>query len=247
MILFLSGLKKQRLASYWIQVWLGVLLTNLAFAAPPSHILATYDVSKSGMQVAQIEESYTRNPDGSYQLTSTARSVGLLAVFKPEKIISRSNGRITQQGLQPLAFDYERENDPARSSRAEFNWENGEVALIRQTTRNVLALPEGTQDRLSVMYQFIFLNLKHPSTLDFSLTNGNSLSQQHYAIAAGDMITTPAGKFKTLYLDNQSKAGESRTEIWLATQQHHLPCKMRITDANGDELIQILSKLVIEP
>ncbi|MDD2775312.1 MAG: DUF3108 domain-containing protein [Gallionella sp.] len=247
MILFLSGLKKQRLASYWIQVWLGVLLTNLAFAAPPSHIIATYDVAKSGMQVAQLEENYTRNSDGSYQLVSTARPVGMLAMFKPEKIIIRSSGRITQQGLQPLTFDYEREKDPARSSRAEFNWENGEVALIRQATRNVVALPDGTQDRLSAMYQFIFLNLKHQSTLDFSLTNGNSLSQQHYAIAAGDMITTPAGKFKTLYLDNQSKAGESRTEIWLATQQHQLPCKMRITDANGDELIQVLSKLVIEP
>jgi hypothetical protein len=247
MTLRFQCLGTKRFASYLMLLWLGALLTNLAFAAPPSHITATYDVAKSGMQVAQLEESYTRSPDGTYQLVSTARPVGLLAMFKPEKIIMRSNGRITAQGLRPLSFDYEREKDPARSSRAEFNWENGEVALIRQTTRNVLALPDGTQDRLSVMYQFMFVNLKHQSVLDFSLTNGNSLSQQHYVLAAGETIPTPAGEFKTLYLDSQSKAGESRTEIWLATQQHHLPCKMRITDANGDELIQILSKLVIEP
>lgn len=237
----------QRFALYLMQIGGGILLSNLALAAPPSRILATYDVSKGGMQLAQLEENYTRRADNTYQLTSMARPVGLLAVFKPEKIVIRSNGRITQQGLQPLTFDYEREKDPARSSRAEFNWENGEVALIRQATRNVVALPDGTQDRLSAMYQFMFLDLKHQSTLDFPLTNGNSLNQQHYAIATGEMLTTPAGKYKTLYLDNQSKAGESRTEIWLATQQHYLPCKMRITDANGDELIQILSKLVVEP
>ncbi len=247
MIPRLQWLGIKRFTVYLIQIGVGVLLTHLAFAAPPSHILATYEVSKSGMQVAQLEESYTRSPDGTYQLTSTARPVGLLAMFKPEKIIMRSSGRITQQGLQPLIFEYEREKDPARSSRAEFNWDRGEVTLFRQATHNVQPLSDGTQDRLSVMYQFIFLNLKYPATLDFPLTNGNSLTQQHYAIAAGEMLTTPAGKFKTLYLDNQSKAGESRTEIWLATQQHHLPCKMRITDANGDELIQVLSKLAIEP
>lgn len=247
MILHLQWLGLQRFSAYLVWICAGVLMTNLTFAAPPSRILATYDVSKSGMQVAQLEESYTRSSDGTYQITSTARPVGLVAMFKPEKIIIRSNGRITQQGLQPLTFDYESEKDPVRSSRAEFNWENGDVALIRQATRNVVALPDGTQDRLSAMYQFMFLDLKHQSTLDFPLTNGNSLNQQHYAIAAGEMLTTSAGKFKTLYLDNQSKAGESRTEIWLATQQHHFPCKMRITDTNGDELIQILSKLVIEP
>lgn len=228
-------------------ILLGILLSNIAFAAPPEHILATYDVFKSGMQIAQLEESYTRDPQGGYQLSSTARPVGLLAAFRPEKIFIRSNGRVTQQGLQPLTFDYEREKEAARSSRAEFDWTRNELTLIRQSIRNVVPLPVGAQDRLSAMYQFMFLNLKHKTTLDFPLTNGNTLNQQHYVLIQGEELTTPAGKFPTLYLDNQSKAGESRTEIWLATLQHNLPCKMRITDANGDEITQILNKVVIEP
>ncbi len=213
------------------------------FAA--EQILARYEVFKSGVQVAQIEETYTQTPQQMYQLTSIARPVGLLAMFKPEKIIMRSTGKITAQGLQPLTFVYERENDPARSNHAEFNWTQHELVLQRQNTRNVLTLPDGTQDRLSVMYQFMFLNLKTNSTLDFPLTNGNSLSQSHYALSTGEMLTTPAGKFATLYLDNQSKAGESRTEIWLTPQR--LICQMRITDGNGDQLLQVLRKLVIQP
>jgi hypothetical protein len=230
-----------------ICLYLLFLLPNAAFAAPPSQILAHYDVFKGNLQVAQIEENYTRNANGTYQLTSTARPVGLLSLFKPEKIFARSSGRVTQRGLQPLTFDYEREKDPARSSRAEFNWDRAEVNLIRQATHNVLALPDGTQDRLSVMYQFMFLNLNNKNALDFPLTNGNSLTQQHYAIATGEVLTTPAGKFSTLYLDNQSKPGESRTEIWLAPQQYNLACKVRITEGSGAQLFQVLNKLVIQP
>lgn len=223
------------------------LISTTAFAAPPDHLLATYDVFKSGLQVAQIEESYTRSATGTYQLTSTARPVGLLAMFRPDKIFTRSHGRVTRQGLQPLAFDYEREKDPARSSRAEFNWEKGEIALIRQTTRQMMTLPDGTQDRLSVMYQFMFLDLHPQKSLDFPLTNGNALTQQHYVVETGDTLTTPAGTFTTLYLDNQSKAGESRTEIWLATQHDNVPCQLRITEGNGEQLLQVLNKLVVQP
>jgi len=32
----------------------------------------------------------------------------------------------------------------------------------------MVALPDGTQDRLSAMYQFMFLSLQSASTLDFA-------------------------------------------------------------------------------
>jgi hypothetical protein len=223
------------------------LLSNFVWAAQPSKIEASYDVFKESLQVAVVDDVFIRNSDGTYQLTSTVRPVGIVAVFKPEKIFIRSAGRITPHGLQPLTFDYERENAPARSSRAEFAWERAEVALIRQGARNVVALLDGTQDRLSELYQFMFVKLPVNTTLDFSLTNGNSLSQRSYAVATGEQLTTAAGKFDTLYLDNASKSGESRTEIWLSTQPYHLLCKMRVTESNGDQIVQTLSKVVIQP
>jgi hypothetical protein len=51
----------------------------------------------------------------------------------------------------------------------------------------------------------------------------------------------------TFYLDSQAKAGESRTEIWLAPSRNNLPYKMIITDADGGQLIQILNRLDIKP
>jgi len=217
-----------------------------AFAAPPGSIQASYDVYKSGLKVGQIEETYKRDK-GGYTLTSTTTPLGLLAVFKPEKIFVDSSGLIGKQGLQPVRFNHRRERDQSKESHAEFDWDAKQLTLLHQTQRKVVALPDGTQDRLSAMYQFMFLALQPAAALDFPMTNGSKLDNYHYAIAHGPKLKTPAGEFSTLYLDSQAKAGESRTEIWLATQLNNLPCKMIITDADGDQLIQILSKLDSKP
>lgn len=227
-------------------LWLLLCAVAPAFAAEPASVHATYDVYKDSLKIGQMEETFTRDKD-HYTLTSTTTPVGLLAAFRPEKIFINSSGLVGKQGLQPLRFSHRRERNESRDSRAEFDWDAKQLALIHQTQRTVVELPDGTQDRLSAMYQFMFLSLQSATTLDFAMTNGNKLDNYHYTLTPGQKLKTPAGEFNTLYLDSEAKAGESRTEIWLATQHHNLPCKMIITDSGGDQLTQILSKFDIKP
>lgn len=228
-----------------VLAWLMLCAVAPAFAAPPSSVQATYDVYKDGLRV-EIKETYTREKD-RYTLSSVWVPVGLLAALKPEKIFIASSGLVGKQGLQPLRFNHRRELDENRNSSAEFDWDGKRLTLIHQAQRTVVALPNGTQDRLSAMYQFMFLSLQNVATLDFPMTNGSKLDNYRYAITRNQTLKVPAGEFKAAYLDSQAKPGESRTEIWLATQYHNLPCKMIVTEANGDQFTQVLSKLDIRP
>lgn len=221
--------------------WLMLYAVAPAFAAPPSSVQATYAVYKNGLQV-EIKETYTRDKD-RYTLSSVWVPIGLLAALKPEKIFIDSSGLVGKQGLQPLRFNHRRELDENRNSRAEFDWDSKQLTLIHQAQRTVVALPDGTQDRLSAMYQFMFLSLQNAATLDFTMTNGSKLDNYHYAITHNQTLKVPAGEFKVTYLDSQAKPGESRTEIWLDTQHHNLPYKMIVTEANGEQFTQVLSKL----
>ena len=225
--------------------WLMLCAAAPALAAPPSSVQATYDVYKNGLRV-EIRETYTRDKD-RYTLSSVWTPVGLLAILKPERILIDSSGLIGKQGLKPLLLNHRRELDESKNSRAEFDWNGKQLTLIHQAQRTVVALPDGTQDRLSVMYQFMFLPLQNVGTLDFPMTNGSKLDHYRYTITRDQTIKVPAGEFKAVYLDSKAKQGESRTEIWLTTQHHNLPCKMVITEANGDQFTQVLSKLDIRP
>lgn len=222
-----------------------LLLCTPVFAATPDSIHASYDIYMSGMKVGQIEENYDRS-DGHYLLTSTTTPQGLLAVFRPEKIYLTSKGLVDKHGLRPVHFEDKREGRPDKSSIAEFDWASHQLTVTRMTLSASLPLLDGTQDRLSAMYQFMFLNLGNATELNFAMTNGNKLDDYHYLISPVQKIATPAGKFDARYLDSQGKPGESRTEIWLETK-HNFPCKMIITDGKGDQITQILNTLTILP
>lgn len=224
-------------------VWLIFALACAPACAAPVTVQAVYDVYISGMKVGQIDENYSAE-GGHYTLSSVTTPQGLLAAFRPGKIYITSEGDIDSRGLRPHSFDDRREGNPEKNSAARFDWENHRLNLSRPPQQ--LPLPDGTQDRLSAMYQFMHTTFLHQDTLSFAMTNGSKLDNYRYAIGQLQQLTTPAGKFEVRYLDSQGKAGENRTEIWLETQ-YNLPCKMVITDTGGERMSQILSALKITP
>jgi hypothetical protein len=212
----------------------------------PGSVQLAYDIYKGGLKIGLIEETYTRDKD-HYSLVSTTSAVGLLAIFMPGKIVISSRGLIGKKGLQPLFFSDLRRGKESEERRAEFDWESGKLILTHQEQREIVSLPTGTQDRLSAMYQFMFLPLQTGYSMEFPMVNMSKLDKQHYTVLEPRSLKTPAGDFLTLYLDNRPKPGEKKIEMWLATQQYNLPCKMVITEADGGQLTQILNKLDAKP
>lgn len=227
--------------------WLVLLFAGPAFAASPGSVLATYEIYKSGIKIAQIEEAFAIGKDRHYTITSTTRAAGLLALFRPGKIVISSSGLVGVQGLKPLSFSDLREGEDGRNRRAQFDWNTRQLTLIQQAQRTVVPLPEDTQDRLSAMYQFMFLSLAKTDVLNFHMTNGGKLDIYNYRIMHGQSVTVPLGTFKALYVASVPEAGVNRTEIWLAGEHFDFPYKMVITDPDGGKLSQELTKFTFVP
>jgi hypothetical protein len=241
-----TGLFPRPCRDFSLFLILHILSTTLAFAASPNKLQVSYDIYKGSLRIGQIEETYTRDKD-HYSLTSTTRAIGLLAIFKPGKIVISSHGMVGSNGLHPLYFNDQREGDPSKNRQAEFNWAAHSLTLISPDQRKIVDLPEDTQDRLSAMYQFMFLPLAKSKVLNFHMTNGNKLDIYSYTITADQSVTVPLGKFSALYVASIPEAGSNRTEIWLATEHANFPFKMIITDPDGDQLSQVLTKFDISP
>jgi hypothetical protein len=207
---------------------------------------ATYEIYKGGIGIGKIEESYSYSK-GHYTLVSTTRATGLLAIFRPGRIILRSSGLVDAHGLKPLNFSDVREGDENRNRSAEFDWNTMQLTMIEHAQRTVFPLPEDTQDRLSAMYQFMFLSLSKTDQLNFHMTNGSKLDIYDYRVTHGQSVTVPLGTFKALYVASVPEAGVNRTEIWLATEHANFPYKMVITDPDGDKLTQMITKFDFVP
>ena len=230
--------------------WFTVLLLGLGmhalYAATPSRIQASYDVMGYGMKLISVSETYTRTQD-HYQIESVSKAEGLLARFKPETIRVISKGLVTAQGLRPQSFTNTRELDTQRNTSATFNWDTGTIIHKDYQGERTAALPAGTQDRLSAMYQFQFMSLQDQSEVKFTITNGRDLDHYSYRITPEQTVTVPLGTFKTRYLAIPPQEDGSKFEIWLATELGNFPCKVVITDADGNKATQVLTQFTAVP
>jgi hypothetical protein len=212
------------------------------YAAPPASIHAHYDLYYGSIKGATVDETFTLK-QSHYKIESVSKAIGLVALFKPEVIRVTSEGKLTAQGLQPLAFASTRKLDSDRNTRADFDWPRRQITLNDRAGKRTLPLPDDTQDRLSAMYQFMFLALQGATRLDFHMTNGSKVDIYNYTLTPDKSVTTPLGTFKAIYAASPVERGNSRTEIWLATEHDNLPYKMVITDPDGNKITQSLSRI----
>ena len=242
-----AAVKRKFCIVCWLLV--GVLSPGSALTAPavsPARVHAVYDVLKGSIKVATMTETYTRTKDG-YHIESVTKAHGLLAVFKPETIQVTSEGTLTAHGLRPNTFIQQRKLDSERNTRADFDWQANQVTLNDRGGMRLMPLPEGAQDRLSVMYQFMFLEPQNMKTYELYMSNGRKLGKYSYNITPGQSVKVPLGTYKAVYLASPPEPGENRTEVWLAAENFNLPCKVDVTDPDGGKLTQVLTQFKIEP
>jgi hypothetical protein len=217
------------------------------FAAPPAtRIDASYDVSTKGVKIAVITEKFVRTGN-RYRIESVTKPVGLLALFKPDTLFVVSEGEITAQGLRPQSFVYKRSQDIIKNTEASFDWAQSSLMLSDRYGQRAEPLPVGTQDRLSVMYQFRFESLlRERKDMTINMTNGSKIDTRLYSVHPVQMLEVPLGKLETLYLSTSPQEGSARkNEIWLSVENGNFPCKVVVTEDSGDRLSQDLTALSI--
>ena len=231
----------------WLTAALLGVATSCAAATPPAphSVAAGYNVFWNGMQVAVMSETFEAR-DGGYRIVSESHAVGLAALFLRQSLRLESNGRLTASGLQPLHFEGKRSDTDPRRARADFDWQAGELTINRDGRTDTLKLPPATQDLISSMYQFMFLELEKLQRFEPAMTNGRKLDHHRYTVQAGVEIETPLGRMTTVHLVKQHRPDEGGIEIWLAPQHRYLPVRLMVLEENGSRYEQVITKLDIK-
>ncbi|HUP96725.1 MAG TPA: DUF3108 domain-containing protein [Usitatibacter sp.] len=223
------------------------LLALLAFVstsalAIPSEITAEYQLTNRGITIGRVSETFVRKGD-SYAISSVSRSEGILKALYDEQITLQSAGRVNAAGLQPLQFDERRTRESKRDVNATFDWERGVMHSRFRGEVSQHALPRETQDRISMMYQFMHLQPRS-GNLVMSMSNGRKVEGYTYRVVDEVRLATPMGEFETLHLERvTSTPKESKVEVWLSKQHHNFPVRVVFDDPRGLRLEQTIVAL----
>jgi len=225
---------------------LGLLVAAIcgvaAGAQAPQAISVTYNLYVNGAHVAVMNETYDVK-DSAYRIVSESVPLGALALIqRPATVVS--TGQLTPEGLRPERF--EGRAIGRGEVRAEFDWPAERLSFGRDGKTETVALPPGAQDRLSIMYQFMFQPFEGRDKLDVAMTDGRRLARYQYAVTRGEEVETPLGRMSTLHLVRQGDSETSGNEIWLALDRYFLPVRMVIREDNGMRYEQVATKIEVK-
>lgn len=224
------------------------LLWILSFPASatdiPSRIEISYAVTTDIGQgeITEVMEITHAHGGHSYIINSEAQATGVFKIIEPNSIVRHSEGTITQQGLRPSrAYEKRGKKEP---SLAVFDWENHVITLQHQGNQVQEKLPEGTLDRLSLSYNFMFTPLPKHHVQRY-VTNGHSLRLSRYKVTQ-EIINTPIGEMEAIVLTRQEdKNSKLKRKLWLAPNNHMLPVRIVSVEDNGREIDKIVTGINI--
>jgi Protein of unknown function (DUF3108) len=179
--------------------------------------------------------------DGShYQLKWLTAGTGFAALLFPD-LLQTSAGLLTKTGLQPVNYLYQFGNKADKTRTANFDWQTKKVVLQTSKGAKTEELPEGTQDLLSFMYQFMYV--APLQTMQISIATGKKLTTYDYSFEGEENINSSLGELKTIHITHNGIDSDEKTELWLAIDYQYVPVKIRKIEKNGNVVEMVATRI----
>jgi hypothetical protein len=154
-----------------------------------------------------------------------------------------SKGTLGPEGLMPTRF-----GDKSRSElAAHFQRDKGIISFSANSPDAPLL--KGAQDRLSVVIQISSLFAGDPTRfplgtmLSFQTVSQREAEVWHFLVEKEELLQLPFGEINAIKLNRKPRREfDQQIELWFAPALSYLPVRLRITNANGDVVDQLLSK-----
>lgn len=212
---------------------------------PPDAVELVFDVRRGSEQgvIGNGTMRFQRLPDGKYEASSKIEPKGIIALFFGD-LVQKSTGQITENGLRPESFFYQFGKRASKLRTARFAWEESMLYLQDGGKASTANLVSGSQDLLSVLFQFMF---EPPMvSTELMVTNGRNLRDFQYTFEGEESLLTPLGMLNTWHLLNSRGDREDKIELWLAVDYHYLPIKIRKVEKDGKVYEQTMTELRID-
>jgi len=211
---------------------------------PLRHARLVFDLFYGAQPSKVGQVIHTWAQDGrEYRVETVAEAVGFVSLFLGGRLVQRSSGVFTADGLVPTEYRAElgmRE----RTETAHFDWAARKLALASKGESRLVDLPAGAQDPLSMLHQLYFMT-PLPDTAQFDIVTGRKLYRYVYQMVGEAQVETPLGIVRALHLRRQDPDGSSM-DVWLDLDRNLLPARIHVVDRKGRVLQQVIREARLE-
>ncbi len=209
-----------------------------AFKAPDSALL------KYQVQGKAKNFNYWATAELNWTQDGTAYEARLeVSAFLLGSRVQVSKGHLGPEGLMPTRFGDKTRNELA----AHFQRDKGIISFSANSPDAPLL--KGAQDRLSVVLQLSSLLAADPTRfppgtmLSFQTVSQREAEVWQFLVEKEELLQLPFGEINAIKLNRKPRREfDQQIELWFAPALGYLPVRLRITNANGDFVDQLLNK-----
>ena len=208
------------------------------FAELPERFSARYTLSTGNMTLGETSWSLEPVGDDRYLYQSVSEPTGIMALWRLDRIVERSEWRYRDDRLQPLDYSYERTGgDKDRHVRIAFDWKRG---LARNSLRGnawEMQLPKGALDKLNYVLALMRDLAEGKRDIRYEIADGGHLKNYQLDVLREERIETSLGPLDTIVVRRKRKGKKRMTTLWCAPMLSFLPVKIEHREPDGDTVI----------
>jgi len=215
-----------------------VIAAHPVFAELPERFSARYTLSAGNMTLGETTWSLEPMDGDRYLYQSVSKPSGIMALWRPDRIVERSEWRYRDDRLQPLDYSYERSGGRKdRHVRIAFDWKRG---LARNSLRGnawEMELPEGALDKLNYVLALMRDLANGKRDIRYEVADGGHLKNYQLDVLREDRIETSLGSLDTVVVRRERKGKKRVTTLWCAPALSFLPVKIEHREPDGNIVI----------
>jgi len=196
-------------------------------AAPLPDFKATYELSRGSMKIGNSTIELDTGKNGSYTYRSRSWPVRWVAWFLKDKLYETSKGTITESGIRPDSYHYQRTGGSReREARLAFDWQAGTVINDVEDSRWKMDIPAGTLDKLVSQLGMMLALANGKTDITFNVADGGKLKEFRFRAVGNETLELPAGTFETIKITRVRHDNKRETFIWCAPELNYLPVRI---------------------
>lgn len=195
---------------------------------------AEYLLTRDGLPFADMIMELTLDPKDGYHYradTRPHRAVELIMQLSADlaagaRVGEDSSGRLIDGRVRPDSYRYLREKDERQSITVTFDWSDGSADIVAANRPWSMAVPGGTQDKLSVLLALRADLAAGIQDLTYPVADGGKLKAYRYVRTGEQDIETPAGAWPAITLARSKDKRPVDYHLWLAPHLQYLPVQV---------------------
>jgi len=222
------------------------LSTGYSAKSPIPDFTAKYTLYKAGLRAAESTVTLKRVGANSWSYIRKASPVGLVAVFRSDKIVEQSKWSIVNDKIQvkEYTFSHKRGRKQKKYNRLVYHWKTNTASSQIKSSKKTIKLTPNAIDKFTLQLRIMRDMAKTGKpAVNYKVTDKHQLKTWIFTISGKEKVKVGQKMIETIIIKRTRKNKKRTTYLYLAPKHHFLPVKVLHVEKSGSKFYMVLTKL----